>query len=352
MALTRRQSIAAGAVTILALALTEFICYTQSSHQTPPSLPALTQLSVKRIPKLDNRIQSWTGAWLGNDRVITGIPAPFPGFGPEVCAHPDIFDLSTHSHYPLPKLRQRKEEESSEQNTPYPSPDGKWLLYTEYQGNQTSKTRIRQLRLLHPDGNGTRVLPFPEDAENLEPHWLADSSGWIANGYKLSNDKGATLPIAYRFDLVDQENSPQELSLTRFSNLETITHNADLIFNGKYSFRHESVSLNAPSIRPEPLDIRQGDLEAFWPGHHGGPWPLQLSRDGSFLLVRGYSPSLGRQSAGLWRIPIPAGAPERLPLTGDVEDFALSPNGKKVLYWQRSESGTHAYLLTLTERKA
>lgn len=295
-------------------------------------------LPGQRIPELDNRIQSWTGTWLGNDKVIMGVPDPGIIWGPPYCMNPVVLDLHTHTYLRLPKL---KDEPDVFRSNPYPSPDGKWLLYTE-ESQHKEKVFFRRLRLVHPDGSGTRLIPFPPHDHVLAPCWLANSSGWVC----LADD--GSKRVAYRFNLATLSGGPTRLVPLLRGRLATISNQSELIFDVNNGFHHYAVPLSSTTAQPRELDIRHGDLEAFWPGYHGGPWPLQFSRDGSFLLVRGYSRSLGDQSDGLWRIPIPGGALERLPVPSDVVDFSLSPNGKKVLYWRRSESGTQAYLLTLT----
>ena len=352
MGFTRRQNITAGLAALQFVGLAGFgvhqLALMPSSHGHP-------EFETQRLPELDDRVM---GGWLGNNQVVTGIPGDplTPIFGFE-WSKADVFDLQTHTYRSLPHLPVLGSEQESRRSNPYPSPDGKWLLYTESRYTK-DKIIFNRLRLVHPDGSGTQLIPFPTHTDALRPHWLVDSSGWVGIGY------GDLKRVAYRFHLNALIAPPARLALTEHGSLAAITNQLELIFDEGRSFRHTAVPLNAPTMRPRELDIRQGTLDAFWPGHHGGPWPIAFSRDGSFLIVHGSSsvpekriatwfPSFIEGSkTGLWRISLPGGAPELLPVPSDVGQFSLSPDGKKILYWRDSDAaGSQAYLLTLPKRE-
>ncbi len=348
MRLTRRQYIATSLGVLQLLGLAGFVAYSRL-----PSPKSLRQpLSSQRISELDDRK---IFGWLGNNQLITGIPGDPLLNGIDSGRASDIFNLITHTNRPLPSLPTLGSEEESNRSDPYPSPDGKWILYKESSYTK-DKIIFRRWHLVHPDGSGTRLIPFPTQSDKLSPRWLTDSSGWVGIG-STQNFKR----VAYHFAMVGQNLSATRLPVPKHSTLVAITCESELIFNEDRSFRHTAISLNAPGTQPRELDIRHSPLDAHWPGHHGGPWPLAFSQDGKYLFVLGYStapqkritdwlPSfLESTKAGLWRISLHGGAPELL-VAGAVTDFSLSPDGTKILYWSSGYYNATAYLLTLNEK--
>ncbi|MBB6049716.1 hypothetical protein [Armatimonas rosea] len=349
MGYTRRQIIAAANVGLQLFALAGLVL-----HSHLASLESLPQpLSSQRISELDDRK---VFGWLGNDQLIIGIPEDPLSMGMDHGRASDIFNLKTQTKRPLPSLPTLGSEEDSNRSTPYPSPDGKWLLYTESSYTK-DKIIFSRWRLVHPDGSGTQLIPFPAPGDYLSPHWLPDSSGWVGIGSTQDFKR-----VAYRFAIAGQNLSATRLPVPKHGTLVAITCESELIFNEDRSFRHTAISLNAPGTQPRELDIRHSPLDAHWPGHHGGPWPLAFSQDGKYLFVLGYSTApqkriadwlpcfLESPKAGLWRIALHGGAPELL-VAGNVTDFSLSPDGTKLLYSQCDFENRATYLLTLPKGK-
>ncbi|WP_309722635.1 hypothetical protein [Armatimonas sp.] len=346
MRLTRRQHIAKSLGVLQILGLAGFVGYSCRPSQKPLAPSPL----VQRIPELDNQVASERGVWLGNDKVLTGPwdDDPLIGHGTFNCTATDIFDLRTHTHQPLPHLPPLKGKQDSYHSNPVPSPDGKWLLYEE----------PRRWWLVRPDGSGARWIPFPTDVDYFASYsWLADSSGWVGMGSTQDEKR-----VTYRFWLDSASHSPIRLNLPEYGHLEAITNQDELIFSKDRSFRLLAIPLNAGAAKARELDVHQGTLNALWPGKHGGTWPLAFSRDGRFLIVRGYPRATENHIAdwfpsflksthlGLWRVSLDGGVPEQLVPDDEIADFSLSPDGTKILYWSSGYHNATAYLLTLNEK--
>ncbi len=346
MRLTRRQHITASLVVLQLLGLAGFVAYSRRPSPKPLAPSPLGQ----RIPELDNQVASERGVWLGNDKVLTGVgDDPLIGRRTFNCTETNIFDLRTRTHQPLPHLPPLKGKQDSYGSNPVPSPDGKWLLYAD--------PSSCHWWLVHPDGSGARWIPFPTDVDYFASYsWLADSSGWVGMGSTQDEKR-----VTYRFWLDSAGHCPIRLNLPEYGHLETITNQDELIFNKDNSFRLLAIPLNASAAKTRELDVRQGTLTALWPGRHGGVYPLAFSRDGRFLIVRGYPrltenhiadwfPSFRKSThLGLWRVSLGGGVPEQL-VPDDVADFSLSPDGTKILYWSSGYHNATAYLLTLDEK--
>jgi hypothetical protein len=345
-----RKNIGRGIVALALVALVG-LATVRLTTSAFPVVAGVTQ----RLPALDNRIIC---GWLGNEKVVTGIPDRDSLLYSEMQEPQEIFDLDDRTRRPTPTLPKLSEDEkgdySSDRSNPFPSPDGQWLLYTE-SAYRNNKILFKRWRLVHPDGTGTQLLAFPASAEFLYPHWLADSSGWLANTDYLIRING------------------RHLTQTRFSPPEN-SGDFDLLLGGEIIFAqkwriepqriiYKSNSLNTPaSVQNHFLRLPWGQ-PAFAQYGYGGSFPFDFSRDGRFLIVRTYLPSSdnkfltwlqkavpGRDAGYIfWRIPRDGGSPERLPLPSDACEYSLSPDGRKILYWRNvSESGTQTYLLTLT----
>ncbi len=325
-----------------------------------PVMPGVTH----RLPELDNRLMS---GWLGNDKVVTGIVDTSALISTctvyrELQEPQEIFDLLDHTRRPTPNLpKLPKNEDGSDslrRSSPSPSPDGQWLLYDEW-ASHNNKILFRRWRLIHPDGTGTQILPFPTSAEFLYPHWLTDSSGWIGTDSSVST--GYLTRI-----------SSTHLTQTPLSLPENLWHlsvvaGGELVFAPKWRGQPRQIVYKSSSLSTTTLVQKHSlQLPLGTPDLLGyGPSPFEFSRDGRFLIVRAYLPSSdnrflawlqqavpGRDAGYVfWRIPRDGGSPERLPLPGDAVNFSLSPDGKKILYWRdANEAGSQAYLLTLPVR--
>ncbi|WP_395138594.1 hypothetical protein [Armatimonas sp.] len=319
--------------------------------------------ATQRLPELDNREMC---GWLGNDQVVTGIrdERALWSVSPELQEPQEIFDLRARIRHRTPTLPQLPEDEdgnySSNRSNPFPSPDGRWLLYYEW-SYHNQKRSFERWRLVHPDGTGTQLIPFPASVEFLFPHWLADSGGWI--GTDSSSGPSYLTRI-----------NGTHITQTRLALPETawnlkIVARGELLFAPNWRIQpqrivYKSSSLSTPAL-VQKLSLRLPMGKPYLSGYEGGHSPFDFSRDGRFLIVRAYMPcsdnsflawfqgAIPSQDSGFifWRIPRNGASPARLPLPGDVVDFSLSPDGKKILYWRNvPDSGAQAYLLTLPER--
>ncbi len=349
-----RLSLGTLAFALVGLAMVRFI---------PPPFPVVAG-STQRLPELDNRLMC---GWLGNDKVMTGIVDTSALVSTcttyrELQEPQEILDLYTRAHRSTPSLPKlpKDDNDSSYRSAPSPSPDGKWLLYYEW-SYHNNKRSFERWRLVHPDGTGTRLLPFPASAEFLYPHWLADSSGWLGQG------SSADTSYLTRINSTHVTQTRLPLSETAW-NLKIVA-GGELLFAPNWRIQpqrivYKSSSLSTPAL-VQKLSLRLPMGKPYLSGYGGGHSPFDFSRDGRFLIVRAYMPrsdnsflawfqgAIPSRDSGFifWRIPRNGDSPERLPLPGDVTDFSLSPDGKKILYWRDAdEAGSQAYLLTLSAR--
>lgn len=293
--------------------------------------------SAVRVPQLDgnNRIFGW----IGQDQLVVSsapgcIPTDYPFYW---------VDLRTGSSKLL-TTEPTNDFGNRYDGHPYPSPDGKWLLSQQVLFTQQATPKeLSRWRLERSDGSGSVFLPQNKAFVSTEitvgiPAWLPDSRGWIVyDPFK---------PDVFLYDLTRPNAKPKRIPVPCVA---CWIPTKDWHLVGVPSSRKEIIffSLKDGSTRSLPLT-----RPAEW-GKKFHPYKIAISQEGNWAVVSftagspEFVSTVNRMfhSSGLVSshrlIRLSDGSSKELPwLTlGSAEsilpDFALSPNGKKLIWWDR-----------------
>ena len=316
------------------------------------STPDLSQREPKgqRIATLDGTREI---AWLSDDKVIDD--KVIDSFRVEDGEQGRLVDLRTNTAALLPVLPPMPKEDRQpfyKRSEPIPSPTGNGILYQEamFRRSFGQKLAVRY-RLLSLDGSQMRFLSTKGEFQFVEalgyPFWLPDGSGFVVR------DRVKALSL---YSLALPQAPPQQIPLPNNpGQLVCITQEGYLVFEGS--------GLSFIPLSPNKSPRQSLDLEAILPkdwrerysGHSNQPAQYHFSHtDAMVVRLRVddsrlyewvhrllHKPTSHRE---YWQVFYDGRRPRRLfSTTENIYYFSLSPDGKRLIYWQDEK----AYLYTL-----
>lgn len=308
--------------------------HNQARQEQAIATPKASVMPSVPVPALDIATQNDVWQWLGQDQVI----ATKRQYG---CFHFELpyylVDLRTGSSRLLPECARSSEGVSCDRS-PFPSPDGKWLLYSERVQSKAIRWRLERV-----DGSATTFVPKafvqPHSSKLTLPAWFPDSQRWIASDLLK--------PQVFLYDLANPNSPPRRIAVP-FAGCWSPTTDGHLV---RYSYSENQVtfvSLKDGSTHSVSL-IREHERKAKLYIERA-----IVSQDGKWAVVHYHrnsqEPTLGNFRGcdsldKLARVSLVDGSHqditfdlERMPssLGSGYSEFSLSPNGKTLLYWGKS----------------
>lgn len=330
--------LALGAIGLLsALALVGAFAYTaahdHARQEQAIATPKASAMPSVPVPALDIATHNDVWQWLGQDQVI----ATERQYG---CLRFELpyylVDLRTGSSRLLSECAPSSEGVSCDRS-PFPSPDGKWLLYSERVQSKAIRWRLERV-----DSSATTFVPKafvhppPQSSTSTLPAWFPDSQRWIASDLLK--------PQVFLYDLANPNFPPRRI-VVPFSALWSPTTDGHLVSYLRSENKVTFVSLKDSSTHSVSL-IREHERKA----------KLYIERaivspDGKRAVVHycrnAQEPTLGNLRGcdsldKLTLVSLVDGSQQDI--TFDLErwssglfsgysEFSLSPNGKTLLYW-------------------
>lgn len=230
---------------------------------------------------------------------------------------------------------------------PFPSPDGRWLLYTQRESTFDEKYHgyPGRLRLVSMRGGRDRLIP--SSGRYLAPihyvAWMPDSQGWMT----LRCDVYEPIRlIRYWLKAPDAAKPLKIRGLPEYGDtvnghwIAQMTPRGELALSDPQDWRAlHFIDIARGKIRTVSLKALAQRLqrEEFPPSRD----EALLSADGKYLLAVVPDSNL---SGSVWRFPIGGTPPQRLfSLDDQILSLHLAPDGKTLVYY----SGRSAYLTTL-----